>query len=625
MLLDKINNANDIKKIKSSEYDALAQEIRTFLVENVSKTGGHLASNLGVVELTMALHLVLDLPEDKIIWDVGHQSYVHKLLTGRKDDFPTLRTYGGMSGFPKRRESEFDAFNTGHSSTSISAALGMATAALQNKKNNRIVAVIGDGALTGGMAYEAINNVAKLERNLVIILNDNNMSISENVGGISSYLSLIRVGEGYNNLKVGVSNTLESIPVVGEQVVKNVKKTKDSIKKRIMPGNLFEDMGISYYGPFDGHNVNLLKKVIRQACRLDHPVIVHVCTCKGKGYLPAEKHADKFHGVGTFNPKTGRLTGKRCGKSWTGVFSDALLEAAGEDKRITAITAAMADGTGLSKFKKKFPDRFFDVGIAEEHAVTFAAGQAAGGMRPFVAIYSSFLQRAYDQIMHDVCMQSLPVVLCIDRAGLVGGDGETHNGIFDISYLMTIPGMSIAAPKNAQELRAMVRFAAKFNAPLAIRYPRGEAFTGLEEFDAPIVYGKSEMLYEEKDIALLAAGSMVKTADEVRSALKDEGFNVTLVNVRFVKPVDEEMLAQIAKTHNIVVTLEENVSSGGFGMMVLKLMNNINPSVRVVSFAVPNSYIEQGGRDVQLRECGLDTGSILARLEEILGDEKETG
>ena len=618
MLLDKINNANDIKKIKPSEYDELAKEIRTFLVENVSKTGGHLASNLGVVELTMALHLVMNLPEDKIIWDVGHQSYVHKLLTGRKNDFPTLRTYGGMSGFPKRRESEYDAFNTGHSSTSISAALGMAFASEQLGKNNKIAAVIGDGALTGGLAYEALNNAAKLNRNLVIILNDNEMSISENVGGISSYLSLIRVGDGYNNLKVGVSNTLENIPVVGDHVVKNVKKTKDTIKKSFLHGNLFEDMGISYYGPFNGHNIQLLKKVIGQAFRLDHPVIVHVCTCKGKGYAPAEKHADKFHGIRTFNPKTGRTTGRKTGPSWTKVFSEALIKEAEGDKRITAITAAMADGTGLSGFRKKFPDRFFDVGIAEEHAVTFAAGQAAEGMRPFVAIYSSFLQRAYDQIMHDVCMQSLPVIFCIDRAGLVGGDGETHNGIFDISYLMTIPGMSIAAPKNASELAMMIKFAAKFNAPLAIRYPRGEAYTGLSEFNEPIVYGKSEILYEEKDIAILAVGSMVRTADEVRRRLKKQGRNVSLVNVRFIKPVDEQMLKRISDSHSTIVTIEENAAIGGFGMSVLRLVNNFKSDVRVISFAVPNSYIEQGSQAVQIRECGLDADSIMNRLEKIL-------
>lgn len=618
MLLDNINNANDIKKIRPSEYDELAREIRAFLIENVSKTGGHLASNLGVVELTMALHLVLDLPEDKIIWDVGHQSYVHKLLTGRKGDFPTLRTYGGMSGFPKCRESEYDAFNTGHASTSLSAALGMAVASQQLGKNNKIVAVIGDGALTGGLALEALNNMSKLERSLVIILNDNEMSISENVGGISSYLSLIRVGGGYNSFKKGVENTLVGIPVVGERVAGNVKKTKDSIKKTILPGNFFQDMGISYYGPFNGHNVQLLKKVIKQACRLDHPVVVHICTQKGRGYAPAEKHADKFHGIGQFNPKTGRSTGKKSGRSWTDVFSETLICEAESNKRITAITAAMADGTGLSKFKKKYPGRFFDVGIAEEHAVTFAAGQAAGGLHPFVAVYSSFLQRSYDQIIHDVCMQSLPVVFCIDRAGLVGGDGETHNGTFDISYLMTIPGMSVMAPKNAYELAAMIKFAAKFNAPLAVRYPRGEAYTGLSEFNAPIVFGKSEMLYEEKDIAILAVGSMVKTAAAVRSALKDSGFNVTLVNVRFVKPVDEEMLAAIAESHHTIITLEENVENTGFGVQVLRLMHKIKPSVRIITFGIPNSYIEQGAQDVQRRECGLDAESVTARLEKIL-------
>ena len=617
MHLEKIKKANDIKKIPRKDYEELAKEIRIFLVENVSRTGGHLASNLGVVELTMALHLALDLPKDKIIWDVGHQCYVHKILTGRKDKFTELRQYGGLSGFPKTRESEFDTFNTGHSSTSISAALGIATAAMARGSNETVVAVIGDGALTGGMAMEALNNVSKLKRNFIIILNDNNMSISENVGGISSYLTEIRGGGFYNSIKNGVVKTLEVIPGVGDKLVKGIKKTKDNLKKMVIPGTFFEQFGMTYLGPIDGHNTAMLRRVITEAKRIDHPVLIHVITKKGKGYSPAERHAEKFHGIGKFNPETGRTPHKR-GKTYTDYFSAALLEAAEKNKNIAAITAAMAEGTGLNKFKERFPDRFFDVGIAEQHAVTFAAGLARGGMKPYVAIYSSFLQRAYDQVLHDVCIQSLPVVFCIDRAGLVGEDGETHQGIFDISYLMTIPGMNIFAPKNGRELAKTVSFAAGFNAPLAIRYPRGSAYEGLEEFDEPISFGKSEVIYAERDIAFLAVGSMVKTAKEVREALKEKGLNVTLVNVRFVKPVDEELLKQLAENHDVFVSFEENIYTGGFGMVAEKMLRRLREDIRFFNFSVPNMYVEQGCTELQLKECGLDKESILSRLEKEL-------
>ncbi|MGI6072813.1 MAG: 1-deoxy-D-xylulose-5-phosphate synthase [Lachnospiraceae bacterium] len=618
MLLDLINKANDIKKIKTSECEELAREIRRFLIRNVSRTGGHLASNLGVVELTMALHLALDLPGDKIIWDVGHQSYVHKILTGRKDEFTSLRQHGGLSGFPKRRESECDTFNTGHSSTSISAAMGMAQAAKLKGEDSTIVAVIGDGAMTGGMAYEALNNASKLKRNLIIILNDNNMSISENVGGISTYLTSVRAGGKYNDIKLGVVNTLERIPIVGEKMIRNIKKTKDNLKKLVIPGTFFEDMGITYLGPLDGHNVLTMYRIIKESAKLDHPVLIHVCTKKGKGYVHAERNPSKFHGIDAFNPHTGELLAPTGGPTYSSIFAEALIEEARKNKSITAITAAMGEGTGLSAFEKEFPERFSDVGIAEEHAVTFAAGQAAAGLKPFVAIYSSFLQRAYDQIIGDVCIQNLPVTFAVDRAGLVGEDGETHQGLFDLSYMMTIPNMNIFAPSDGKELKAAVKFAADFNGPLAIRYPRGEAHESCEDSYEPIVYGKSRVLHLEKDIAILAVGSMVKVAGLVRERLKEFGRNVTLVDVRFVKPIDEELLNEILENHNTVITMEENVLAGGFGSMMLKLINDKKPSARVLNFAVANSFVEQGSYEIQMKECRLDADSITERLKEEL-------
>lgn len=616
MILDRINKANDIKNINPEEYDELAREIRRFLVEKVSKTGGHLASNLGAVELTMALHICLDLPKDKIIWDVGHQSYVHKILTGRKNEFNTLRQYGGLSGFPKRRESVYDAFNTGHSSTSISAALGLVVAdELNNGNDSTIVAVIGDGALTGGLAQEAINNASKLKRNFIIILNDNNMSISPNVGGLSTYLSNARAGETYIELKSGVQRTLEKIPGAGEKIVKSIKKTKHSIKQLLVPGMLFENMGITYLGPVDGHNTQSLVKIINEAKNIDHAVLIHVCTKKGKGYGPAMENPSLFHGISPFNPRTGLVIDNGGGKSYTKIFSEALIREAKANEKIVAITAAMADGTGLDKFYEVFPNRFFDVGIAEGHAVTFAAGLAAGGLKPFVAIYSSFLQRGFDHILHDVCIQNLPVVFCVDRAGLVGNDGETHQGIFDLSYLSMIPNMNILAPKNGQELDAAIRFAVSFNAPLAIRYPRGTAFNGLSMFDEPITFGKSEILYLEKDIAIIGVGNMVETADKVRKYYKDKGKNVSLVNARFVKPIDEAMINQLLENHKYIITLEENVINGGYGMAVLRYVNSLNTEAKVINFAIPNYYVEQGKTIEQQKECGLDFDSIVKRLD----------
>ncbi|MBD8941146.1 MAG: 1-deoxy-D-xylulose-5-phosphate synthase [Clostridiales bacterium] len=615
MVLDKINKVNDIKDIPKEEYDELADEIRNFLIEVISKNGGHLASNLGVVELTMALHLALDLPEDKIIFDVGHQSYTHKILTGRKEGFDELRSYGGMSGFPKRRENECDCFDTGHSSTSISAGLGIVTANEIMRKKGTVVSVIGDGALSGGMAYEGLNNAARLKRNFIIILNDNNMSISENVGGMSTYLSNLRAGEAYNELKNGVVDVLNKIPAIGGKLVTKIRKTKSSIKQLVIPGMLFEDMGITYLGPVDGHNINQLVKIISEAKKLDHAVLIHVITKKGKGYIPAEKHPSSFHGVEPFNIQTGLPLTKKEKPTYTDVFAKGIVKLAKEDEAVAAITAAMPDGTGLKKFMQTYPERFFDVGIAEEHAVTYAAGLAAAGMKPYVAIYSSFLQRAYDQILHDVCIQDLPVIFMVDRAGLVGADGETHQGIFDLSYLSNIPNMNIFAPKNRYELAAVIEYSRNFNHPLAIRYPRGTAYDGLKEFNSPIEYGKSEIIYKEKDIALLAVGSMVEVAIEIREALKEKGYSVSLVNARFVKPVDEKLLENLNENHRLIVTMEENVLNGGFGERVLRITRDMNLKYKVINVAIPNVYVEHGNIEILKSEIGLDKETILNKIQ----------
>lgn len=627
MLLDSIKGPNDIKEIKKEDYGLLAEEIREFLIDKISECGGHLASNLGVVELTMALHLSLTMPEDKIVWDVGHQSYTHKILTGRKDEFNKLRTYGGISGFPKRRESECDPFGTGHSSTSVSAALGIANGFLINGNDSTVVAVIGDGAFTGGMAYEALNNAAQLKRNFIIILNDNNMSISENVGGFSSYLSKIRTAEVYTDLKSGVKNTLNKIPVVGEKIVHHVDKTKNSLKQLMVPGMFFENMGITYLGPIDGHNITQMVKMFREAKKLDHAVIVHVVTQKGRGYSYAEKKPAKFHGIEPFDKNTGEVLHPKKKPGYTDIFSRTILNLAKNNKKIAAITAAMADGTGLTKFGRQYKERFFDVGIAEEHAVTFSAGLAAAGMKPYVAIYSSFLQRAYDQILHDVCIQDLPVVFAIDRAGLVGGDGETHQGIFDLSYLNSIPNMSVFAPKNGYELADILKYASYYEGPLAIRYPRGEAYQGLKEFRSPIVYGKSEILYKEKDIALLAVGSMVETAVEVRNRLKKMNYRVSVINARFVKPIDEDCIEKLTEDHKLIVTMEENVLNGGYGGVVTRFVNGLDTNTSLLNIGVPNFYLEHGSVSLLRRECGLDVETVVKRIvrkyQEIGGEERK--
>ncbi len=616
MLLDQIKKTNDIKNISPKDYAALAAEIREFLVNKISVTGGHLGSNLGAVELTMALHLALNLPEDKIIWDVGHQSYTHKLLTGRRDGFETLRKYGGMSGFPKRKESDCDCFDTGHSSTSISAGLGMVHARDIRGGDYTVVSVIGDGSLTGGMAYEALNNAALLETNFIIILNDNNMSISGNVGGVSTYLNNIRTSNAYLDVKDGIYYAIRNTKY-GEPVVAGIRRAKNSLKQLVIPGMMFEDMGITYLGPVDGHDTNALIRVIGEAKRRKNAVMIHVITKKGKGYAPAEKHPARFHGAEPFDVETGVPKKKKMKANYTDVFSTVMIKMGQRNEKIVAVTAAMPDGTGLKRFSHAYPERFFDVGIAEQHAVTFAAGLAAGGLKPVVAVYSSFLQRAYDQILHDVCIQNLPVIFAIDRAGLVGSDGETHQGIFDLSYLSSIPNMHILAPKNKWELSDMMKFAEGFESPIAIRYPRGEAYDGLAAWRAPVEYGKAEMIYEEEGIALFAVGSMVKTAEGVRDGLKKEGIPCSLINARFVKPVDEEMIRRLGNGHKLLVTMEENVASGGFGERVRDCVENAGLSLRVLSVAIPDEYVEHGNVELLKQEIGIDEASVLRRVKEV--------
>ncbi len=618
MVLEKIQKENDIKNLEPGELEVLAQEIREFLIEKISVTGGHLASNLGAVELTMALHLAFQLPEDKLIWDVGHQAYTHKLLTGRKAGFDGLRKYGGMSGFPKRKESQCDAFDTGHSSTSISAGLGYVAARDIQGQHHYVVSIIGDGSLTGGMAYEALNNASHLKHNFIIVLNDNNMSISENVGGMSSYLNGLRTADAYTGLKKGVEDTLKKIPVRGEKIVDQLKKTKSSVKQLFVPGMFFEDMGITYLGPVDGHDIRKLYKTFKEAKRVNHAVLVHVLTKKGKGYAPAEENPSRFHGTGPFVIETGEPKSPSKRDSYTDVFSKVITDIGKSNEKVVAITAAMADGTGLSRFGKKFPERFYDVGIAEEHALTFAAGLAAGGMKPVVALYSSFLQRAYDQTIHDICLQKLPVVLAVDRAGLVGNDGETHQGLFDLSFLSMIPNMTILSPKNRWEMADMIRYAVDFEYPIAVRYPRGEAYEGLKEFRTPIEYGKSELLYEEEEIAVIFVGHMASLAEEVRKELKKRGHHCSLVNARFVKPVDTDMLDRLAEGHKLIVTIEENVLTGGFGQQVLDYVSRAELPVRVLNVGIPDDYVEHGNVEVLRAEVGLEKNKI---VEQILADD----
>ncbi len=616
MILDRINQPNDIKNIPEEQLPELADEIRSFLIEKISRSGGHLASNLGAVELTMALHLAFTLPQDRLIWDVGHQSYTHKILTGRKEGFDTLRRYGGLSGFPKRSESDCDVFDTGHSSTSISAGLGMARARDLTGGTWSVVSIIGDGSFTGGMVYEALNNAFGMKTNFIIVLNDNGMSISENVGGFASYLSSLRTSEAYTGLKKAAEDTLRQLPGGGENMISRIRGVKQNLKAMLIPGAFFEQLGITYFGPVDGSNISRMVTVFRNAKKVRGPVVVHVITHKGKGYVPAERLPARFHGTGPFDIETGLASVKKEKADWSDIFSTVMCKEGKKVDNLIAVTAAMPDGTGLRRFRSMYPDRFFDVGIAEEHAVTFCAGLAAGGMIPVFAVYSSFLQRGFDQIVHDVCLQNLHVVFAIDRAGLVGADGETHQGIFDLSYLSLIPNMTILAPKNKWELADMLRWAIHtWEGPAAIRYPRGTAYDGLKEFRAPVEYGRWEILYDESDICLLAAGSMVQTGYEVREMLKKNGANCTLINCRFVKPLDEEVLAAAAREHLLLVTLEENVISGGFGESVVSYLNQTGSDVEVEQIALPDEYIEAGSVSVLKEETGIDAGSIFRRIQ----------
>lgn len=613
MILEKIKEANDVKQLSLSECEQLAQEIRDFLIRSLSETGGHLAANLGVVELTIALHRFLHFPEDKLVWDVGHQAYTHKILTGRKEQFATLRKTGGLSGFPKRKESDCDAFDTGHSSTSISAGLGLVQARDLKGENYQVVSVIGDGALTGGMAYEALNNAAELKKNFIIILNDNEMSITRNVGGMSSYLDHIRMAAPYTELKMGVTNALKKIPKVGDGMVDALHKTKSSIKQLVIPGMLFENMGLTYLGPVDGHDMRQLGKVLQEAKRKQGPVLIHVLTEKGRGYEPAMRHPARFHGAAPYEIETG-LPKSNGNPSYTDIFSTVMRKFGDREPDVVAVSAAMVPGTGLKRFGNMFPERLFDVGIAEEHAVTFAAGLALGGLRPVVAIYSSFLQRAVDQILHDVCMQNLPVVFAVDRAGLVGSDGETHHGCFDLSYLSMMPNMTVMAPKNKWELSDMLKFAIRQKSPVAIRYPRGEAYTGLEDYRAPIEMGKAEILEKGKEIAILAVGNMVRTAVQVTENLRNCGYEPTLVNMRFVKPLDMDLLEILREDHSLIVTMEENVKSGGFGEQVMTYYGSRlhSPAVRIV--AIEDKFVPHGSVEDLMHQQQMDSASVTERI-----------
>jgi 1-deoxy-D-xylulose-5-phosphate synthase len=612
--LDQIKEPNDIKNIPQEHYPELAKEIRQFLVKSVSNTGGHLASNLGAVELTIALHACLNLPEDKIIWDVGHQSYVHKILTGRKDQMKTIRQFEGLSGFPKQSESPCDAYDTGHSTTSISVAAGYARGRDLLGETYKIVAVIGDGSFSGGMAYEALNNLAHYKTNTIIILNDNEMSISKNVGGMASYLEKIRTDTKYIDFKGDVEKTLGKTEL-GTRVADRLKKTKNSIRDLFTPGEFFKDMGLGYFGPVDGHNIHELIRTIEAAKTYRGTVVVHVITKKGKGYRYAEENPSKFHGVEPFDLRTGELKKKSDGPSYNAVFGEKLCQMAREDERIVAITAAMAGGTGLLGFQKEFPDRCFDVGIAEEHAVTFAGALAASGMTPFVCIYSTFLQRAYDQIIHDVCLTGKHVIFAIDRAGIVGSDGKTHQGIYDIAYLSTIPGLTVLSPKDGDELVQAMEFALEFDAPIAIRYPRGKAEKSAV-LPTPIEYGRSELISGAKELAVISLGTIFGEVSECCQMLENDGLNVTFVNARFSTPIDKERISNIMANHDMIVTVEEGVKSGGFGEHVAAFLAEKGYKGKVVTISLPDIFLEHGSPDILRKKYGLDAISLYKRIHD---------
>lgn len=598
----------------------LPGEIREFLIDHLSKTGGHLASNLGTVELTMALHLLLDFPKDKLVWDVGHQAYTHKILTGRAAEFDNLRQYGGISGFPKRKESDCDSFDTGHSSTSLSAALGYCMARDLAGEDYKVCAVIGDGALTGGLAYEALNNASRLNKsNMLIILNDNEMSISKNVGGMSTNLERLRTSSKYVGLKNSVMSSLESWPN-GENIIRKIRSTKNGIKSLMVPNMVFEDLGIMYLGPVDGHNIKAMVETFEMAVRIKGPVLVHVITKKGNGYEPAERHPSRFHGTDIFEIETG-LPKRSSNPGYTDVFSTVMRKMGDRNPEVVAITAAMAEGAGLKRFRNMFPERFFDVGIAEEHAVTFAAGLALGGRTPVFAVYSSFLQRAYDQILEDVCLQNLHVVFAIDRAGLVGADGSTHQGVFDVSFLTAMPNMTVMAPKNKWELSDMMKFAVgEFNGPIAIRYPRGEAYCGLKEHRAPIQLGKAEEIKPGSKVMLFALGSMVKKAEEVEELLKEKGIDAGICNARFAKPFDTEYLDRIKSQYDLIVTMEENVKTGGFGQQVQSYLYEQGYKGKVLNIAVPDEFVQHGSVTLLFKELKMDAPTVAERILESLGN-----
>ena len=619
-ILENYKDLDDLKKMNIEDMTEFAKEIRSFMVKTVSENGGHLSSNLGVVELTLALHKVFNTEKDRIIWDVGHQSYIHKLLTGRKDKFNTLRQYKGMSGFPKRAESIHDAFDTGHSSTSISAGLGYAMSRDIKKENYNVVSVIGDGAMTAGMAFEALNHAGDTKSDLIVVLNDNEMSISENVGGLSRYLEGVRSMKTYSRVKEDVESILNTIPAIGKQMFKTAERAKDSFKYFLVPGMFFEDLGFKYFGPIDGHDISEVMNVLGRAKRVGGPVLVHVITKKGKGYRPAEIKPDVFHGTSSYDIETGEPLKKCEIETYSDVLGDSLVDLAQENERIVAITAAMPSGTGLDNFKSKFKDRFFDVGIAEQHGVTFAAGLAASGLKPFFAVYSTFLQRGYDQILHDVCIQNLPVTFMIDRAGLVGNDGETHHGSFDISYLSHIPNLTIMAPKDKKEFKAMIKFAATLESPVAIRYPRGTCFDLSEEKCMAIEMAKSETINNGEGVAIIALGKMMEVSYEVVNELKEKNINITLINARFAKPLDRELLLEAANNHHTIITVEDNSIIGGFGSYVNDLLVNNEIKCKVVNIGIPDEFIEHGNVDILYKQLKMDKESIKELVLENIKD-----
>lgn len=626
-LLNTIDSPNDLKNLKESELSLLASEIRDFLIETVAKTGGHLASNLGCVELTLALHYCFNSPADKMIWDVGHQAYTHKILTGRRDAFPTQRQYKGLSGFPKRSESAHDAFGAGHSSTSISAGLGMAAASNLKGENNRVIAIIGDGALTGGIAFEALNQAGHLRKNLIVVLNDNEMSISENVGAFSSFISRKLTGAYFRDLKKEMQGLLKGIPAIGNNILHFAKKAETSLKGFLTPGTLFQALGFEYIGPIQGHNIPQLIEVFNNSRTLEGPVLIHVMTTKGKGYPPAEKDPSRFHGVGPFDVNTGCvISGKTSGSSYTAIFGETMVKLAAEDPKIVAITAAMPDGTGLTPFAKAFPDRFFDVGIAEQHALTFAAGLAAEGLRPVAAIYSTFAQRAYDQVFHDICLQKLPVTLALDRAGLVGDDGPTHHGVFDFSFLRHLPGMTVMAPKDENELQHMIKTAVYSDRPTAIRYPRGAGY-GVTRDDCPraLEIGKGELLEEGEDLVIVAIGTTVYPSLEAARLLLDKGIRASVINARYVKPLDRDLIIGEAVRTGYIVSVEENALQGGFGSALLELLEKEGiTGIKLKRLGIPDRFVEHGSQTQLRKDLGLDASGIADAVQIFLSGKRKT-